>query len=364
MKLLVPHQLDPQYLARLRATDGVSLAILHIEHQRSFAMQLLAATLKRILPYRLYERLRAKLESSKVSLDIDGTPLETPVHGINALLTTWAFDQRTVARVIRYLPDLRWVHSMVTGVDHFDLEMLANRGIVLTSPRAVHARRIAEFVMAAIYADAKNLLEHTESTRNRRARFLASRELSELKIGIVGFGSIGLAIATLARTNGAQVIGYVRDIARAPTIAGVKVTSDLTTVLRTSDVLVLALPSTRQTRCLIGGTELGLLKPGATLINVGRGDTVEQTALVHALDEKRLRRAYLDVIEDPISGRPSFAPSFKHPLYQVKNIVFTGYSSSESENSTKELFEDFADNLQRYCQERELRNTVDLVAGY
>lgn len=364
MKLLVPNHLAPQHLERLRAIAGIELWLLEIDHRRPLLMKLSAATAKRVLPYTAYERVRGALEASRVSLSIDGTPLGPEVPGPEVLVATWAFDARLVARLLNALPDLRWIHSMVTGVDHFDLPTLAARGIQLTSPRSVHARRIAEFTLALVFADAKNVLEHAEATRRHRARFMASRELSELRLGIVGFGAIGRAVAALARSNGIQVDAYVRNMEHAAAMPGVRLTSDLMALLQAVDILVLALPSTPATRGLIGARQLAAMKPGATLINVGRGDTVAEKALVDALRKRHLRRAYVDVIEDPLTGRPTFAPPLKHPFYRLDNLVFTGYSSSESRNSAQELFDDFLDNLQRYRQGADLQNRIDLAAGY
>jgi phosphoglycerate dehydrogenase-like enzyme len=304
------------------------------------------------------------LETSRLSLFVDRSKFDAPRPGIEILLATWAFDAATVAQVIEYLPDLRWVHSTVTGVDHIDLNTLATRGITLTSPRFVHARRIAEFVLALIYADAKNILEHAEATRNHRAKFMASRELAQITVGIIGYGAIGKAVASLAQVNGLRVIAHVRDETRVATSDGVETSTDLAHVLQSSDALVLALPLTQQTRGFIGAAQLRALKPTSMLINVGRGETIVEHELVRALRDGSLRRACLDVLEDPVSGRPMFAPPPNHPLYRLNNVLFTGYSSSESRNSGHELLSDFIDNLLRYQQGEELKNKVDLGAGY
>jgi phosphoglycerate dehydrogenase-like enzyme len=365
MRILVPEHLEPEQRDLLRhSCPGIDLSILRVERSRPFPLRILASAARRVLPYRAYQPLRSRLERADVSVRVDGDVLASPRGGIEALLATWVLDAGTARRVVRLLPDLRWVHSTVTGVDHFDLDALAGRGIVLTGPRSVHARRIAEFVLALVYADAKNVPEHVEATRRRHPNIRSSRELAELTVGIVGFGAIGRAVAGLARANGIRVAAYVRDESRGSGIEGVETTSDLVNLLKMSDVLVLALPLTPRTHGVIGQAEIGALKPDAMLVNVGRGGTIVEEALVRALRERRLRRACLDVVEDPLSGRPTGSPPRNHPFYGLGNVILTGYSASESMNASPELMADFTENLRRYQQGTPLRGRVDLKRGY
>ncbi len=363
--MLVPEHLGAGRLAQIKTEfPGLDIVVLRIEQNRSMPARLLGAVAKRVLPYSLYQRFRSRLEGVQQTYYLDGERLVGSRPGIEAMVANWAFDAEAAARLVEALPDLRWIHSMVTGVDHFDLSRLAQRGIQLTSPRAVHANRIAEFVMALIYADAKNLFEHFEATRAHRPRFMASREMTSLTVGILGFGGIGQAVARLAVANGLAVTAFIRDKRRVSGFEGVVASDELPQFLEGIDVLVMALPLTEQTRNMIGGPELARMRRGSVLINVGRGGTLCEAGVVEALQSGQLRRACIDVVEDPVSGRPAFAPPQNHPVYRLGNVLFTSYSSSESVNSGEELFLDMMENLHFFMASEPFPAAVDLSQGY
>jgi phosphoglycerate dehydrogenase-like enzyme len=363
MRILVPESMGEKQLRQM-ISEYPQLEILtfRIEQRRSFFLRVVGALAKRTLSYSIYQRFRSKLEAVHQVCFINGRPLEGSLPAIEILVANWAVDIESADLLVEALPDLRWIHSMVTGVDHFNLSVLRERDIKLTSPRAVHAKRIAEFVLALIFADAKNLFEHFEATRARKPRFMASREMSSLVVGVLGFGGIGQAVARLALSNGMSVKAFVRT--SREDFQSVSFVSDLGEFLAGIDVLVMALPLTEMTKNLISEREIEMMKPECMLINVGRGGTLCEASVVRALELGKLRRACIDVVEDPVSGRPAFAPPANHPVYRLRNILFTSYSSSESVNSGDELFGDMMDNLRRYMAGEPLPGLIDLERGY
>jgi phosphoglycerate dehydrogenase-like enzyme len=359
MHALIPDHLERPYRERIQgASPSTEVSLLHIERHRPLHLRLASAAARRWAPYHLYQRIASAAESAgSLTLRMDGAVLVRPRPGIEVFLATAAVDRRIVATVVALLPDLRWVHSTPTGVDRFDLRLLKDRNITLTASRGVHARRIAEFVMGLIYADAKRLCAHLEQTRRRRPARLHSAELSGLCVGIVGFGSIGREVASLARANGLSVVAFARNEGGQHTGDGIRATPRLEDVLTASDIVVVALPLTPETRGLLGWGELKLMRSHAMLINVGRAQTIVLDDLLLALRQRVIRRACLDLVEG--DGR-----SRHHPVYECEGVVYTSHSASASQTADEAVVEYFAENIRRYQQGQPLEGLIDLSRGY
>ncbi len=365
MKALLPSHFNRDHLNQLQSQfPDLGLARLDIQRSRPLVRRLLDALAKRVLSYSTYQRCRHWLEFSRTDYRVDGQPLGDSLPGIDILVAGWQFDRQAVNVLVDKLPDLKWVHSTVTGVNHIDPGQLQARDIRLSAPKSVHARRIAEFVMGLIYTEAKNILAHAEAAQQKRSRFLASREMGSLTLGILGYGAIGQAVARLGLANGMKVSACVRDPARVQHLAGVHLSIDMDSFLAETDVLCMALPLTAETNGIIGADQLSRLKQGAILINVGRGQTLVEKDLITALQQGQLRRAFIDVVDDPLTGRPLFVLPPNHPLFSASGAIFTGYSSSESVNSDTELMDDFIRNLVCYRAQEKLAGQVDLRLGY
>jgi phosphoglycerate dehydrogenase-like enzyme len=289
-------------------------------------------------------------------LRVEGRPMSGPLPAVQVVVAT-ADVTREIARVmVPALPDLRWVHSTVTGVDRLAGLGLERRGVVVTSPRGVHSRRIAEFVLGIAYADTKRIVERCDDARLGHPSFKGSTENRDVTVGILGFGAIGQEVARLARANGFPVAAWARTPAAALALDGVAVSPRLDDVVARSNVLVLALPLTPETRHLVGARELALLPEGALLVNVGRGANVVEEDVHAALEAGRLRRAYLDVVDR--------APSPRHPLCRSGRLVLTAHSASESRHGSADLLQDLLLNLESYCRGEALPGRIDLERGY
>lgn len=349
MRVLIPDDVEPRHLAEVRAVSkAIDVVALRIE--RPTWARALRFGARRSLPYRLRWPIRSALDArERLSAGERGTPLRS-TRGLEALLATWALGARAVRAVVDALPDLRWVHSTSAGVDRFDLDQLQARRIALTGPRGVHASRVAEFVMALVYADAKRLEDHRRSP----LRHVASTELGDLMIGILGYGASGRAVARLARANGMRAQAWVREAGRAARVDGVATSADLREVLATSDVVVVALPLTPDTRGILDADALRAMRSTALLVNVGRSATIVERDLVRALRGGTIRRACLDVIDDEDDVPPD------HPLLRTRNVLYTAHSAATSPRSGDEVFAGFVENLRRYCEGRPLLGAFDL----
>jgi len=317
------------------------------------------------------ERIRAAAPGARiVNLSVEGLA-DGPVEDIEVVLRGWlsseAFD-RLVARA----PRLTWVHSATSGVERALTPAARDRGIVVTNARGVFTRPIAEHVLMLILAISRRLPQLLELQRERTWQPLEGVELRELTVGIVGYGSIGRAVASLAGAFGARVIALRRNVS-GPAPAAADGSDDsfpfepaperivgpdgLHELLGASDVVVLAAPLTPETDGMIDDTALAAMRPDAWLINVARGRLVDDRALLRSLEEGRIGGAALDTFrEEPL---PSSSP-----FYDLPNVIVTPHTSWSSARVLDRSIELFCDNLRRYAAGQPLRNVVDPGAGY
>ena len=323
------------------------------------------------------ERIREAAPGARiVNLSVEGLA-DGPVDDVEVLLRGWlssdAFD-----RLLAHAPKLRWVHSATSGVERALTPTAMSRGIVVTNARGVFSRPIAEHVLTMILAIARQLPELLELQRERTWQPLEGRELRDLTVGIVGYGSLGRAVASLLTAFGARVIvtkrrptaseAADRDAdgtdggdafpveARLDRVLGPG-TDDLRVLLGESDIVVLAAPLTPETENMIDDAAIAAMKPGAWLINVARGKLVDEGALTRALREGRIGGAALDVFREEPLGPAA-------PLWTVPNLVVTPHTAWSSARVLDRSVDLFCDNLRRFRAGEPLRNVVDPSAGY
>lgn len=248
---------------------------------------------------------------------------------------------------------LKWVYSASAGVDFYPDWLL--EAPIVTCGRGVASEEIADYVIAAIYAHAKNLEAVTVRSREQWVNVPLGR-VSGTTIGIVGLGAIGTAVARRGLALGAQVIG-VRRTGAQPGISGVQHVADLETLVAEADHIVVAVPGTAQTRHLFDEALFARVKPGAHLINVARGSIIDQDALVHALDQGRLGFATLDVTD------PEPLPE-GHALYSHSRVRLTPHISSNHLAVRHRLLEKMSNDLSRFVRGERPTDIVDPARGY
>lgn len=248
---------------------------------------------------------------------------------------------------------LKWVYSASAGVDFYPGWLLD--APLVTCGRGVASEEIADYVIAAIYAHAKNLEAVTARSRAQWVQSPLGR-VSGTTIGIVGLGAIGTAVARRGLALGAQVMA-VRRSGPQLGLAGVELVADLERLMAEADHIVLCVPATPQTRHLVDDALLARVKPGAHLINIARGSVVDQEALVRALDAGRLDFATLDVTE------PEPLPE-GHPLYSHPRVRLTPHISSNYMLIRHRLLEKVQDDLSRFARGEQPSDVVDPARGY
>jgi phosphoglycerate dehydrogenase-like enzyme len=256
-------------------------------------------------------------------------------------------------------PKLRWIHSASAGVDRIATPVVRERSLTVTNARGVFSRPIAEYVVMMSLAIARRLPQLLELQRERTWQPLRGRELSELTVGIVGYGSIGEEVARLLAPFGCRILATRRHPERGSADRSVELLGldRLDSLLEASDIVVIAAPLTDETAGLIGAEQLTRMREDAWLINIARGRLLDELALRRALEAGWIGGAVLDVFsEEPL------APD--SPLYGTPNLVITPHTSWASDRVIERSVELFIDNLRRDAAGEPLRNVVDLAAGY
>lgn len=247
--------------------------------------------------------------------------------------------------------NLRWMHTFSAGVDDAFFKTLIERGVRLTTSSGAQAVPIAQTVILYLLALSRDLPGWLEDQRERRWNPRSVRDLQGLHLGVIGLGPIGEAVAQLGAALGMRVTG-LRRTPRGDEPCEARPMTALAELLPEVDALVIAVPLTETTRDLIDARALALLKPGAYVINVARGEVVDEGALVDALRDGRVGGAGLDVFyEEPL------AP--ESPLWNMPNVIITPHSSGTSPGNEDRASEIFLENLGAYLRGESLRNEVD-----
>ena len=246
---------------------------------------------------------------------------------------------RITEALLAQAPQLRVLSSISAGVDNYPLAALAQRGILLCHTPGVLTETTADTVFALVMATSRRIVELANHVRDGHW----SRNIGEDRfgwdvhgktLGILGFGRIGQAVVRRAALGfDMPVLYHARHAADVPTLAGRAVHTPLDALLERADIVVATLPLTAQTRGLMGPREFGRMKPGAIFINGGRGATVQEDALLQALDEGRLRAAGLDVFAtEPL---PLDSPLRRHP--RVTALPHIGSATHETRHAMAAL---------------------------
>ncbi len=255
---------------------------------------------------------------------------------------------------------LRWLHLPSAGADGYtQQEDYCNKDIRVSTSSGVFGLPIAEHVFAMILAHNRNLQEYSYRKLEKNwSRNWEAKDFYGSTIGILGLGDIGTQIAERAKAWGARVLAVKRRRTAVPECVDSLYTMDeLEEVLAQSDYVVLALPGTHKTRGLITEQRLRQMKPGAFLVNIGRGALIDQEALVKALTEGWIGGAGLDVTE------PEPLPE-DSPLWEIPNVILTPHTSGGSPTNDRRRINIFCHNLKSYIEGRPLQNQVDFAEEY
>ena len=289
--------------------------------------------------------------------------LEAALADAEVLFGFWGGALPDLVRPDALPGKLRWVQLTSAGTDRVD-PALIRAGLTFTTVSGLHATPIAESVLGYMLMFEKGwpALWRRQAEHNYD-RMVVPRILAGRTVGVVGMGAIGLECARLAKAIGCRVLGIRRSVAeRGPDTVADEVLppGDLDELLAESDHVVLAVPLTEETRRMIGAAQLctmGARSERSYLINIARGEVVDEAALTEALREGVIAGAALDVFE-----REPLPP--ESPLWELDNVIITPHITGGVENYNELATSIFCDNLRRYLDGEPLRNIVDPDRGY
>ena len=257
-------------------------------------------------------------------------------------------------------PKLKWFQTMLAGVDHFLDENLVNSSIKITNMSGLHAASVAEFAFSFILNFAKQVPQFLKNQWGRKWVRFEPMLLEGSTVGIVGLGNIGRNMARLCKSFRMNVIATHKSAKQGDHVRYVDEIIPMTNLkdlLRASDFVVMFLPFTSETRNLIGEEELRTMKSSSYLINMGRGQTIVEEALLKALKNHWVAGAGLDAYEEePLPVTSS--------LWDIPNLILSPHVSGRLNDYNVRSTELFCDNLKRYCEGKRLKHIVNKELGY
>lgn len=278
-----------------------------------------------------------------------------------AVILNWSGTLALLRDVFLMSPRLRWIHSRAAGLEQVLFPELIASDVILTNASGVFSPSLGEFALAAVLYFAKDL---RRMIRNQMAGVWEQFDITMISgqtLGIVGYGSIGREVAMRARALGMRVLGFRRSASRSvddnSLLDRMYGSGQLREMLPQCDYIVATLPLTQGTRGLIGKAEFESMKANAVLINLGRGPTIDEHAMITAVSNHRIRGAALDVFDhEPLSPG--------HPFYSMENVLLSPHCADHTPDWLDNSMRFFLEQLDRFSRGESLLNIVDKSQGY
>lgn len=241
-----------------------------------------------------------------------------------------------------HLGSVQWVQALTAGYDHYDLDRFEAEDVILTNASGVHADPIAQQVLGYMLMFERNLHRAVRQQSHGEWDRFGGGELGGKTLGIIGTGAIGSQVATVCSPYEMDVIGTKRDtsvsIEHVDRLLPPEQSDELYPEV---DYLVLACPLTDETRGLIDADALELMPPESILINIARGEVVDEAALIQALETGQIAGAALDVFEEEPLPEES-------PLWDLENVIITPHMAGSTPHYWERCSELIADNYPQF----------------
>ncbi len=277
------------------------------------------------------------------------------------VILSWSIAGELLREVFLMSPVVRWVHSRSAGLDGVLFPELARSSVTLTNGSGVFSDSLGEFVLGAILYFAKDFRRMIRSQQAGVWDPFDITEVSGQTVGIVGFGDIGRAIARRVKPLGMRVLALKRHgpplYSPDPLVDRIYGPEARLEMISQCDYVAAAAPLTPETRGMIGVEEIAAMKPGAVVINVGRGPVIDETALAAALAGRHIKGAALDVFDqEPLPEG--------HPFYRLDNVLLSPHCADHTADWLEQAMKFFIEQFRSYQNGQTLRNIVDKKLGY
>lgn len=311
--------------------------------------------MKGVYTYDIPEALQASLKNVElIRITEDPASYEHFPHAEDIQLLI--ARQGAVNRMLQSFPNVRWLQLLNAGFEKVDLQLLKERHILFTNARSVYCNTIAEDVMAKLLILSRKYMVHFAQQEQHFWPDDAqlpnwNLDLSGKRLLILGAGFIGKNIAVRAKAFGMYVTGYDPYVTAQEGFDTVG--SDLPGALRQADFVVTSLPVTPETRDIINEKTLAMMKPTAHLINVARGEIVDEQALCRALHAGTIAGAAIDVAkQEPLPA--------DNPLWSAPNLLITPHRAAYGDQMRQRMCALIARNIIHYQNGEPLEDTVSL----
>ena len=255
------------------------------------------------------------------------------------------------------MPKLRWAQVMTAGVEEWLALPDLPASLMLTCARGTHEESMPENIIGALLYVAKPYATAVENQKQGKWVRTVAQPLTGKTLGILGLGVIGQRVANIAAVLGLRVVGTKRRPAPMANVAAVLPPERTAEVLTQSDFVLLLLPATPQTDSFINAERLGTMKPGAWLLNFGRGHLIKDDDLIAAVKAKKIAGAVLDVYrQEPLPT--------EHPFWTTPGIIVLPHVGGPHPQRDRFVARLFVENLGRFLDGRPLKEGVDRKAGY
>lgn len=270
------------------------------------------------------------------------------IEKIDIIMAIMISDQ-----LLKKASSLKWIQAKTTGVDQIVSLPSLRKDILITSTRGIHGPQVSEMAFLLMLALNRNLPQMIRNQDKRVWERWPAKLLYQKKVGILGVGVIGEEIARKCKAFGMAVYGIdivQRKIEALDHFCGPEA---LVQVIQAVDYFIISAPSTPQTYKMVGAKVLSCMKPTAFLLNLGRGDIVDEEALINALKDGKIAGAALDVF--------STTPLPKdHPLWRIRNVIITPHVAGLCDIQVEQVCSIFEENLRRFIR-GERRNLINLI---
>ncbi len=274
------------------------------------------------------------------------------------ILLGWDFRGRELPSQWQHAHRLKWIHWCGAGVDAVLFDELVQSDVILTNAQGIFDRAMAEYVLGYMLMETKLFSESWDLQKERQWHYRLITKLAGQRAVIVGVGSIGREIATLLKAVGVRVTGVGRRARTGdPVFERIDAQSEILQAVSGVDWVIGVLPATSATENVFTQDVFTAMKPAARFVNVGRGNAVDEPALIRALENADIAGAMLDVFrEEPLPA--------SDPLWQAPHVVISPHMSGDFTGFHEEMVQQFIDNLTRYRTGAEMRNVVDKRLGF